>query len=128
MKTVNKYLFLLAAAVFGLTACEKQQEREPSPEGNPNAVAFEQSAYTAEINPNKEALEFEIKVTRSAAESALTVNIASEGDIDVIKVPATVSFAAGEKEVALKLTFPTACTRCISPSRARARCRLPRSG
>ncbi|MBR4564263.1 MAG: hypothetical protein IKO26_07420 [Paludibacteraceae bacterium] len=108
MKTVNKYLFLLAAAVFGLTACEKQQEREPSPEGNPNAVAFEQSAYAAEINPNKEALEFEIKVTRSAAESALTVNIASEGDIDVIKVPATVSFAAGEKEVALKLTFPTA--------------------
>lgn len=108
MKTVNKYLFLLAAAVFGLTACEKQQEREPSPEGNPNAVAFDQSKVSAEFNPSKVALEYEIKVGRSVANEALTVNFDVEGDVDIIKVPTSVSFAAGEKEVPLKLTFPNA--------------------
>ncbi|MBQ3633793.1 MAG: hypothetical protein IJP45_03175 [Paludibacteraceae bacterium] len=108
MKTVNKYLFLLAAAVFGLTACEKQVERDESPAGNPNAVAFSQSKVSEEFNPSKVALEYEIKVGRSVADSALTVNFDVEGDVDVIKVPTSVSFAAGEKEVPLKLTFPTA--------------------
>ena len=108
MKTVNKYLFLLAAAVFGLTACEKQQEREPSPEGNPNAVAFSQSKFSGEFNPSKVALEYEITVGRSIADSALKVDFEIEGDVDIINVPASVSFAVGEKEVPLKLTFPNA--------------------
>ncbi len=108
MKTMNKYLFLLAAVVFSLTACEKQQEREPSPAGNSKAVAFEQSAYTVEINPSKAALEFEIKLGRPNVDSALTVNLSAEGDVDIINVPKTVSFAAGTGEVILKLTFPNA--------------------
>jgi len=108
MKTINKYLLLLAVAVFAFTACEQEKKREPSPAGNPNAVAFAKSAYSAEINPSKAELAYEIKVVRSNVEAELTVNIASEGDIDVIKVPATVAFAKGEGEKILKLTFPTA--------------------
>lgn len=108
MKKLNKYLLLLAAAVFTLTACEKETKRDPSPAGNPNAVAFAQSAISVEINPAKAALAYDIKVTRTNTEAELTVNIASEGDIDVVKVPATVAFAKGEGEKIIKLTFPTA--------------------
>ena len=108
MKKFNKYLLLLAAAVFTLTACEKETKRDPSPAGNPNAVAFAQSAISVEINPAKADLAYDIKVTRTNTAAELTVNIASEGDIDVIKVPASVTFAQGEGEKIFKLTFPTA--------------------
>ena len=108
MKKINKYLLLLAAAVFTLTACESDKEREPSPAGNPNAIAFKQSSVSVEINPAKAALEYKLGVIRTNADSALTAPIAVIGDIDVIKVPATVSFAKGELETTLLLTFPTA--------------------
>lgn len=108
MKAINKYMLLLATAVFTFTACEKAVEREPSPADNPNAVAFAQSVISVEINPSKAELAYEIKVGRTNKESELTVNIASEGDTDVINVPATISFAKGENEKILKLTFPKA--------------------
>lgn len=108
MKTINKYLFLLAAVVFGLTACEKQQQREPSPAGNPKAIAFEQSSIVVEINPSKAALEYVINVGRSSADEELSATIKVEGDIDIIKVPTTVNFAKGELTTTLKLTFPDA--------------------
>ena len=108
MKKINKYLLLLAAAVFTLTACESDKEREPSPAGNPNAIAFKQSSVSVEINPAKAALEYKLGVVRTNADSALTAPIAVIGDFDVIKVPATVSFAKGELETTLLLTFPTA--------------------
>lgn len=108
MKKLNKIMLFLAAAVFTLTACEKNVERDPSPASNPAAVAFSQSSASVEINPNKAALEYEIKIGRTNTAEALTVNIISEGDVDVIKVPASVNFAAGEKEVPFKLTFPNA--------------------
>ena len=108
MKTINKYLFILAAAVFTFTACEKQTEREPSPAGNPNAIAFEAGNIYKEINPAKAALEYEIKVARTSSEAEMTANIKAEGDLDIINVPATVTFAAGANEAVLKLTFPNA--------------------
>ena len=108
MKKFNKYLLLLATAVFAFTACEKQVEREPSPAAPANAIAFEKSSILAEINPNKAALEFEIRVTRSNTADAQSVAIAAEGDIDIINVPAKAEFAAGENATILKLTFPNA--------------------
>lgn len=108
MKKINKYLLLLAAAVFTLTACESDKEREPSPAGNPDAIAFKQSSVSVEINPAKAALEYKLGVIRTNADAELTAPIAVIGDIDVIKVPATVSFAKGELETTLLLTFPTA--------------------
>lgn len=109
MKKLNKYLLLLAAAVFTFTACENGTEREPSPAGNPNAIAFKQSKVEAEINPGKAALEYKLTVVRTSADSAVTAAIqVVEGDIDIINVPASVSFAKGELEAELLLTFPNA--------------------
>ncbi|MBQ7531479.1 MAG: hypothetical protein IJT12_07205 [Paludibacteraceae bacterium] len=109
MKTINKYLFLLAAVVFGLTACEEQQKREPSPVANPSAIAFKQSSVSAEINPGKVALEYKLALVRTSTDSAVTAVIeVVEGDIDIINVPASVTFAKGEAEAELLLTFPNA--------------------
>jgi len=108
MKTGYKYLFLLAAVVFGLTACEQEKKREPSPTTGTSVVAFEQGDIQAEINPNKVALAYDIKIARTNADSALTVKINAEGDVDIIKVPASATFAAGVSEVTVQLTFPNA--------------------
>lgn len=108
MKKLNKFLLILAAAVFTFTACEKQAEREPSPAGNPAAIAFETGNIYVEINPAKAALEYEIKVARSSSEAELSANIKVDGDIDIVKVPTNVNFAAGVNEAVLKLTFPNA--------------------
>jgi len=108
MKKFSKYLFILAAAVFTFTACEKQTEREPSPAGNPNAISFEAGNIFKEINPAKAALEYEIKVARTSSEAEMTANIKVEGDKDIINVPTSVKFAAGSNETVIKLTFPNA--------------------
>lgn len=108
MKTINKIMLLFAAAVFTFTACEKEPQRDPSPAGNPNAIAFKQSVISVEINPAKAELAYDITVGRSNSEAELTVNIAAAGDVDVIKAPTSVTFAAGESEKIIKLTFPTA--------------------
>ena len=108
MKTINKFMLLLAAAVFTLTACEKEIKRDPSPEAPASAFAFEKSSFALEINPSKAALEFEIKVTRGNADEAASFPIAAQGDIDVINVPASAAFAAGSKESSIKLEFPKA--------------------
>lgn len=101
-------MFLLAAVVFGLTACEQEKKREPSPTTGTNVVAFEQGSITAEINPNKVALAYDIKIARTNKDSALTVKLKAEGDVDIIKVPASATFAAGASETTVKLTFPNA--------------------
>ena len=109
MKKLNKFMLLLAAAVFTLTACEKELQREPSPTTGTNVVAFKDSKISVEINPVKAPLQYGLTIVRSNADSALVAGInVVEGNNTIIKVPATVSFAAGEKEAALLLTFPNA--------------------
>lgn len=109
MKKLNKYLFLLAAVVLGLTACEKSIEREPSPQVDKNVVAFKSSSVVADINPAKSKLQYGLTVYRSfdTEEVAIPINVL-EGDSDIIKVPATVTFAVGVKEVDILLEFPEA--------------------
>lgn len=109
MKTINKYLLLLATAVFTLTACEKNVERDPSPVAPTTSAAFKSPAVEVDINPNKEALAYDVTLVRSTTADALTVGIeVIEGDVDVIVVPATASFEKDAAETTLKLTFPEA--------------------
>ena len=64
MKKLNKIMLFLAAAVFTLTACEKNTEREPSPvfEGA-SSVFFPVSAESEELEPTA-ALAHEIAICR----------------------------------------------------------------
>ena len=109
MKKLNKYLLILAAAVFTFTACEKPAEREPSPEVGSNVAAFEAGEVVVDINPMKVQLEYDLNVVRSATEEELKVAIeVLEGDVDIINVPGSVTFAKGENAAKLHLTFPKA--------------------
>lgn len=109
MKKLNKYLLLLAAAVFTFTACEKEIEREPSPEAPAASAAFKGSGVEVDINPVKAPLEYNITLVRGNKAEALTVGIeVVEGDADIILVPSSVSFDKDAGEASLKLTFPGA--------------------
>ena len=65
MKKLNKIMLFLAAAVFTLTACEKNVERTPSPEDPQGAVAFTSAGGTRELNMQKEALEQKVTLIRT---------------------------------------------------------------
>lgn len=109
MKTINKYLLLLAAAVFSFTACENEIEREPSPTVSANVAAFEKSGIEVDINPMKSALEYKVGLVRSSSDAELVVKIeVVEGNEDIIEVPANATFAKGETSAELLLTFPNA--------------------
>ena len=110
MKKLNKYMLILAAAVFTFTACEKNTEREPSPvfEGA-SSVFFPISAESEELEPTA-ALEHEIAICRDTLnDQAISVKlIVTENTNDIFEVPATVDFAAGQRETSFKVKFPNA--------------------
>ena len=109
MKTINKYLFVLAAAVFTFTACEKQTEREPSPAFEGKAVFFPVSAESEELEPTAP-MQHEITIARDTLlKEALSVKlIVAKNSEDIFEVPETVEFAAGESEKTFIVKFPKA--------------------
>ena len=107
MKKLNKYLLLLAAAVFTLTACEKPAERESSPEAPVASVSFTNGGEAYELNMQKEALEHTIKLYRTTnIDQADEVKLKVISTNDVFEFDPVVKFKAGEKEVALVVKFP----------------------
>lgn len=110
MKKLNKYLLLFAAAVFTFTACEKEIQREPSPTvDGTKVVAFQTSKIAVDVNPMKAAKEYTLTVVRSDKSAALKANLkVVKGDADIIKVPESISLAAGELQASFKVTFPNA--------------------
>ena len=110
MKKLNKYLFLLAAVVFGLSACEKQQDREPSPVfAGQQAVFFPKSTESAEVEPGG-VFEHVISIARDTNNTEeITVKlVVTQNTEDVFEVPETVTFPANEKETTFTVKFPNA--------------------
>lgn len=109
MKTINKYMCLLAVIAVALSGCKNDIEREASPTVGTDVVAFKGSSATVDINPMKSALEYAVTVVRSSTDEDLTVGIGvADGDNDIINVPENISFAKGESAATLLLTFPNA--------------------
>ncbi len=109
MKSINKYLLLLAAVLFSFTACEKSIEREPSPAfDGAKSVFFPVSSASREVDP-KEEFSHSILIVRSGKEAAENVKInVVENTDDVFVVPEAVAFAAGQDSALLVVTFPNA--------------------
>lgn len=107
MKTISKYLLLLAAAVFTFTACEKTVEREPSPLDAPGAVLFASAGGTFELNMSKDPLETTVTLFRTSnLDQADTINLEATAH-PVFQFDPKVIFAPGDKKVDLKITFAT---------------------
>lgn len=111
MKKVNKYLILLATAVFTLTACEKDIQREPSPVfDGAKAVYFPVSELKREVDP-KEVYEQKVVICRDSAnkasELAVKLNVVKNTS-KVFELPATITFPAGQSNAELLIKFPGA--------------------
>ena len=110
MKKLNKYLLILAAAVFTFTACEKQVERDPSPAfDGTKAVFFPVDAESQEVEPTA-VFEHEIQIARDTNNSAaVTIKlIVAENTQDIFEVPESVTFEAGVNETSFLVKFPKA--------------------
>lgn len=114
MKLINK-IFLLGALI-GLVAfigCSEDDLIKPTP--SPEAPAGTQGVFFPTTNKKAFELmpvdptEFTLTIARSISEGAVDVPLTQDvNDDNVFVVPASVSFAAGEKEATFKVTFPSA--------------------
>ena len=93
--------------------CSEDDLIEPTP--SPEIPAGNQGVYFPASNKSAFAIltedpaEIEITIARNASEGAVDVPLTQEvNDDNIFVVPATVSFAAGEKETTFKVTFPNA--------------------
>lgn len=112
MKTINKYfLFALTGGLLAFSACSDDIERESSPlvpESCQGASFSAANKYDYELEPEA-AMELTLTVTREKTDGTATVGVeVLDNTENVFEVPATVSFADGEKEAALTLKFPNA--------------------
>ncbi len=106
MKKISKYLLILAAAVFTFTACEKNVEREPSPEDSPLAVSFTSGGEVLKLNLAKDPLETIVALHRSCnLDKADTIKVTVVEAHPVFVIDPVFIFAPGDREVAHKVTF-----------------------
>lgn len=106
MKKISKYLLILAAAVFTFTACEKNVEREPSPEDSPLAVSFTSGGEVVKLNLAKDPLETTVALHRTRnLDKADTIKVTVVETHPVFVIDPVFIFAPGDKEVAHKVTF-----------------------
>ena len=106
MKKISKYLLILAAAVFTFTACEKNVEREPSPEDSPLAVSFTSGGEVLKLNLAKDPLETTVALHRTRnLDKADTIKVTVVEAHPVFVIDPVFIFAPGDKEVAHKVTF-----------------------
>ena len=124
MKKISKYLLILAAAVFTFTACEKNVEREPSPEDSPLAVSFTSGGEVLTLNLAKDQLETTVALHRTRnLDKADTVKVTVVEAHPVFVIDPVFIFAPGDKEVAHKVTFAdhnssvTVYSKVLSPDR-----------
>jgi hypothetical protein len=111
-KILNKFMWIVAGALLLCTACEDDiPGREPSSvtAANCQGVYFPSTnKATVELDPSV-ATEMEITIARTDSTGAVEVPIKADvNDGDVFVVPETVTFADGEKEATITVTFPSA--------------------
>lgn len=113
---LNKYFSTLLGGLllFGTWACTDKIEPEPTPAYDGDDVYFSTTA-SADVDIKQNATEVSVNIYRVKADDALTVNISSsftteneEGQevpvTDIFSAPASVTFAQGEKVVAIPVS------------------------
>lgn len=112
MKNMSKYIMFAMLGVFSwmMASCSDDIEREESPIVSPDCQGvyfLESNQYSYELDPAVTSIT--LKVGRDKKDAAVVVPIkviTNEGDVFVI--PSSVSFAAGESEAAIEVTFSKA--------------------
>ena len=102
-------------AIFGvlswaLGACSDSVERDPSPTVSPDCVGAyfsETNTYNYELDPAITSITLTVGRDKSDAAVTVPVKVLSNSD-NIFVIPESVSFAAGESETTLDVTFPNA--------------------
>ena len=109
---MKKYIKI---AIFGvlswaLGACSDSVERDPSPTVSPDCVGAyfsETNTYNYELDPAITSITLTVGRDKSDAAVTVPVKVLSNSD-NIFVIPESVSFAAGESETTLEVTFPNA--------------------
>lgn len=109
---MKKYIFgLTILASLLVVSCTGKEETQPAaePEVAGGGAYFLPTDATANVNPTDYSLDalattFSYKLGRENTEGALTVNIINKS-AEIFTVPATVTFAAGQKTADLTVSF-----------------------
>lgn len=109
---MKKYIKI---AIFGvlswaLGACSDSVERDPSPTVSPDCVGVyfsESNTYNYELDPAITSITLTVGRDKSDVAVTVPVKVISNSD-NIFVVPESVSFAAGEAETTLEVTFPNA--------------------
>ena len=107
---MKKYIKI---AIFGvlswaLGACSDSVERDPSPTVSPDCVGAyfsETNTYNYELDPAITSITLTVGRDKSDAAVTVPVKVLSNSD-NIFVIPESVSFAAGESETTLEVTFP----------------------
>ena len=109
---MNKYIkfAVLGVLSWALGACSDDLERDPSPAVSPDCVGVyfsESNTYNYELDPAITSLT--LTVGRDKTDGAVTVPVkVINNSNNVFVIPESVSFAAGEAETTMVVTFPNA--------------------
>lgn len=107
MKKTFLYTLTLMAIVMGFAACSDDDDNyTPATISGPQVFFSNELSKT--VNVSGDATTFAIPVSRFNTDGAVTVNIAKTDTAGLFNVPATVSFAAGEKEAKLEIGYDPA--------------------
>lgn len=110
MKTIYNCFILSILSIALFSSCDKTERYEPGPQTDANSmqVYFHADNVRSVTLLPDDTFEVVLKMGREKSESAASVPITVLGKDDVINIPSTVEFAAGEATADLVITFPSA--------------------
>ena len=106
MKNIAKfsYMFLVGMVALLLGACTDSYDYTPA--GQPGTEVFFNTDQPTTFEVSKDASSFDISIMRAKAEGELTVPLTfTPGEGNVFTVPQSVTFANGEKEAKISVSY-----------------------
>lgn len=107
MKLNKIFLGLVGLAAMTLASCSSSDDYEWAKVSGPQVFFSDALPSQYEIDP--EATSFDVPISRADASGSLTVNLTATSENPMYTVPASVTFADGQKEASIPVTYdPTA--------------------
>lgn len=113
MKTIKNIVYLLAVLIgLTLAGCSDDDSYEPGPQTSPNCmqVYFLNTNEASKVIDATDEHAITLEVGRKQTAAAATVPIKILSHDEVLSIPETVEFAAGQSVSTIKISFPNAAT------------------
>lgn len=109
---MNKYIkfAVLGVLSWALGACSDDLERDPSPVVSPDCIGAyfsESNTYSYELDPTITSITLTVGRDKTAGAATVPVKVINNSE-NIFVIPESVSFASGEAETTMEVTFPNA--------------------